>query len=784
MRIPKRLITILATAGLLVWCAATLGARTRKGDRLYAQGHQAEQLKDYDQALDLYEQALATDPADALYQMASRRVRFQSAQGHVDKAQKLRTEGKLEEALAEFGKAYAIDPASPVAAQELQRTLEMIDRDKKRGAGAVKPEERGLTPVAEARREMDERLAAVMSVPELKPLSTTPINVKMNNQPPKVLFETVGNLAGINVLFDPEYAPPNVKTLSVEFKNSTLEDALNYLAMLTRSFWKPVSANAVFVAVDSPQKRNDYEEQVAKVIYINNAGSAGAGGQSELTEIVNAVRTALGTVRSLLPIASQNALIIRGSADQVALAEMLIRNLDRPKAEVVVDVIVMEVNKSRSRTLAATPTSGTSNGINIPVGFTPRNPVSQPGSTTGSTTGSTSTAIALSQIGRISTNDFSTTLPGATLQALMNDNGTKILQSPQVRAIDGMKASLRIGDRVPTASGGFQPLFGQAGAGASSLYSTFNYLDVGVNVDITPKVHGAGEVTLHVELDISNVKDRIDIGGISQPELGQRKITHDIRLKEGEVNVLGGLVQTQETKAVSGVPGLASIPLIRRLFSSEKVDKSESELMIALVPHIIRTPDLDELNYKGIASGNQNTIRLTYAPQRPAAAESAAPATQPAPAAPQPEKTVPPGPPAPAAQVLFSPAAVETQPGGTVILNLQVENATGVFAAPLRIRFDPNVLRLNEVSRGGFLASDGRDIIFTRNILNDTGDASVNLSRMPGNAGISGSGTLVTLTFQVIGKGITTVSAPRLTVQDSRLQPILTASPQVTITVK
>ncbi len=612
----------------------------------------------------------------------------------------------------------------------------------------------------------------------LKPLSATPIDLKMNNQPPKVLFETVGKLAGINVLFDPQYAPANVKQLSVEFKNATLEEALNYLAMMTKSFWKPVSANAVFVAEDSPNKRQEYEEQVTRVFYINNAGS-----QAELGELGNTIRQATNVLR-LYPVNSQNALIARGTADQMALVEMLIRDLDRPKAEVVVDVIVMEVNKSRSRTLAATPVSGTTNGINVPISFTPRNAVSQPGTTTGTT----STAITLGQLGSMGKNDFSTTLPGATLQALMNASGPKLLQSPQVRAIDGMKASLRIGDKVPTASGGFQPMFGQAGTGASSLYSSFTFLDVGVNVDITPKVHGTDDVTLHVELDISNVKDRIDIGGISQPELGQRKITHDIRLKEGEVNVLGGLVQTQETKSVSGVPGLASIPVIKRLFSSEKIDKSDSELLIVLVPHIIRTPDLDALSYKGIASGSQNTIRLTYASRRPAEVEPAAPGAPrtavPAPAIPPTEKSVAPAPPAPPARVVFSPATVEAQQGGTVTLNLQVENAADVFAAPLRIKFDPNVLRVTEVTRGGFLAGDGQEVLFTRNILNDTGDVTVNLSRMPGNSGVSGSGTLVTLVFQVIGKGVTTVSAPQFTIQDSRAQTILTASPQVAITVK
>jgi len=212
-----------------------------------------------------------------------------------------------------------------------------------------------------------------------------------------------------------------------------------------------------------------------------------------------------------------------------------------------VDVIVMEVDRSKTRNLGSSLVSGTTNGLSVAAGFSP------PGAT------SSSSSINMSKLGSLSTNDFSVTLPGATLEALMTDSNSRILQSPQVRAIDNMKASLKIGDRVPYSTGGFQPMFGQATGttGASSLYSSFQYLDVGVNVDITPKVHGADEVSLHVELDISNVKERIDIGGISQPVIGQRKVVHDIRLREGEVNLLGGLVDREQTKSISGLPGLS-----------------------------------------------------------------------------------------------------------------------------------------------------------------------------------------------------------------------------------
>lgn len=761
-----RLAAILATVGLLGWATVALDARTKKGDQAYLQGHLAEEHKDFDGALKFYEDALAQDPGDALYQMASRRVRFQSAQAHVDQAEQMRSEGKLQEALAEYQKAYSIDPSSPIAHQELVRTMEMIEFDRKRTTPAS-PEERGLTPVERARRDTDARLESVMSVPVLKTISPDPIFFQANNQTPRVIIETVCSRAGINVIFDSDTATTiPAKPMSVQFNNASLEEILNYVALQAKLFWKPISTNAVFVTVDNQQKRRDMEEQVTKVFYINNASEA-----ADLQELQRTIMQITAATR-VAPAPSQGALIVRGTADQVALAEMLIRDLDRAKPEVVVDVILMEANRDKSRSLSSTLASAAANGISVPIGYSPR-----AGVTSGGTGGTT-----LNNIGRTSTADFQVTLPGALLEAFMKDSGVRILQSPQIRAVSGKKATLKVGDKVPYSSGGFQPTFGQAGGtGANSLYNSFQFLDTGVNVDITPTVQGTDEVTLHVEITVSNVKDRIDIGGISQPEVVNRNIINDIRLREGEVNLLGGLVQTQETKSVTGVPGLSSIPILKRLFTSESIDKSDNELLIAIIPRIVRAPDLDDLNFKGIAVGGGDTVRLTYAPPKRAAAPAAtAPAITTLPAA------APASPPVPAApaRVVFTPGGVEAASGGAVTVSLAVENVTDLFSAPLRFKFDPNVLRLDDVTRGNFLSGDGRDVLFTRNIQNNTGDVTINLRRNTGMGGLSGSGTLVTLTFQVIGKGVTTVTAPGLAFLDSRGQGILSASPQMNVTIK
>lgn len=810
----KSLAAFLGIAALV----QTLPARTRKGDKLVAQGRLAEAQKQYDEALDLMEQALSEDPADYGYQLLVSRIRFEAGQAHVEKGLKLRNARKAAEALVEFERAYAIDPASSIAEQEIRRTRAILEEEKKKGA-ELKPEDRGLSSADLAKRAAQDRVDRMMAVPELRPLSSRPIDLKMNNQPPKVLFETVAKLAGINVMFDPDI-PAAGKNLSIELNGSTVEQALDYLATLTKSFWKPLSSNTIFVTQDNTTKRRDYEDQVVKVFYLKNVNTA-----QELQEIATDVRTVCD-IRRLFTYTGQNALIVRGEADRVALAEKLIQDLDKPKPEVLIDIMVMAHNVDDSQTLAF----GLTDGINSPIAFngasggsagttttTTNTDTSGSTTTTTGTTGTTGTAtpatggaIALNQIRHLSTGQYSVILPNANFQATLSRSNTRVLQSPQVRAADGAKAILKIGQKVPTASGSFQP--GIGGVGINPLVNTqFQFLDVGVNVEITPKIHGSDEVSLHVDMDISEVDSYTNLGGINQPIVGQRKVTFDVRMKEGEVNVLGGLMQANQSESSSGVPGLSDIPLLGHLFKSRVTDKSLNELVFVLVPHIVRAQELTATNLRGVASGTDTVVKLNYAPRQPqeAAAVAAAPATGPAailsptapatappvtappataPPATAPPATAPPAtapPPPGSARLSFTPAAIEGQLGAAISVPLRIDNAQDLFTAPLRVKFDPKVVRLNDVAPGTLLTSDGKPILpASKNILNDTGEATVTLSRAPGAGGVTGSGTLVTFIFQAVAKGSTPVSITEITLRDSKLQPIPSTAPRVTVTVR
>ncbi len=845
----------MALCGLLILPPAQLVASNRKGDRYWNEARSEEAKGNLDHALQLAEQAYEQDPSDIGYQLELRRVRFEAGDLHVKNGQKLRNAGKLSEALAEFEKAYGIDPASDIAAEEIKRTRAMIQRNEQTPttpqaaaaeaaaeAAAQKEEDKTLTPAELARKQMQERTDSLLPVPVLRPLNPDLMDLRMNNSKPRIIFETWGKLAGINVLFDPEYdTAQTIRTASIDLSRTTLDQGLDQISLVTKSFWKPLSANTIFVTVDNPTKRRDYAEQVVKVFYLSNVTAP-----QEMQEMLTVLRTVVD-VQKVFSFASQNALVVRADADTMALVEKLVSDLDKPRSEVIIDVMVMEVNTTHMQNITAAFSSA---GLTTSAIFAPRPGITTPGiqtassTTTGSTTtttgttatttptttttGTTSTAgtptstnVPLNELGHISSADFSiTNLPGAALEAVLNDSSTKVLQAPQIRAVDNVKASLKIGEKVPTASGSFQP--GVAGVGVSPLVNTqFTYLDVGVNMEILPKVHENNEVSLHIDLDISQVDSYQNLGGISEPEIGQNKETADIRLRAGEVNLIGGIIQKTDTKSTTGIPGLASIPGLGWLFKGVNTEVDRNELVIALIPHIVRGPDITESNLRGVMAGSQQQIKVAYGPQAqvgsapvPVAAIPTAPAAQgttvtpavPPAAAPPPigppatapplgpPATAPPvGPPATAprapggiARISFQPANVETQLGSTVTVTLYGENITDLNSAAAHLRYDPRILRINNVVAGDMpqrgLAANARTEP-SKNILNDSGEADMSIARNAG--GISGNGGLFVVTFQAVGRGTTTVSLGSATLKASNGQAIqVNGPPPLAVNVK
>ena len=768
-----------ALVGLLL-SLLILPAIAESAKSLYNKGRIAEARQNYEQAYDLYKQAYDQKPQDASYRSAYERLRFLAAASHVHRGQLLREAGRLEEALAEFQKAAEIDPSSAIAKQEIQVTNQMIQQAK-----APAPQGAVHQPSV-----LERRLQDASGPVELGAIPNVPINLKITEDT-KVIYETIGKLAGINVLFDPDYTSRRIK---VELNSVSLEDALQIVALESKTFWRAVTPNTIFIAADTPAKRKDVEQSVVKTFYLSNLSQP-----TELQDVVNALRQILEISR-IQPLPSEGAIVVRGTPDQVALAEKLVSDLDKSKPEVVVDVAVLQISKDKKRTLGINPpTSMTVQlqpNVNTATTTTTTNGTTVTNGVNNTTSNSSNGAINLNSLANLNATDFQVTISSANVSALFSDSDTKLIQNPQIRSVDGQKASLKIGDRVPVATGSFQP--GIGGVGINPLVNTqFQYLDVGVNVDITPRIHSNGDVTLKIAMDISSVTSTTNIGGIEQPVIGQRKIEHEVRLREGEANLLGGMLENLDTKSLSGIPGLGQIPLLKYLFGQTQTEHSQTETVFVLIPHIVRRQVLSTLNQEAIDVGTASAISLRRASHsansssaqgmNPSSGAGAVPVPQPAPASSAPAASndaepqlSPRG--GATASFAFDPPAITQHAGSTFTVNVLMNGAQNVYSVPLQLSFDPKLLQVVNVSNGTLLAQDGQIVTVTHR--EDDGTMQVTATRPPGANGVSGQGAVVTLTFMAKAAGQGSLTIARGGARDPAMQALPVNGAAATVTIQ
>jgi len=563
------------------------------GNVAFREGRKAELRKDWDTALVKFERAVQADPGNAQYLIHEKHARTQASLFHLKQGRNLLASGRGDEAAGEFQKAISIDPTNEAAAQELNRLLAAQ-------AAAKRAREESLQEALKAREETPGPAAV-----QLKPLPAEPLAHFRISADSKKVYETLAKLADLNVAFTSDF---QARPLALDLTNVKIEDALRIVAFQTKTFWKPVTANTILAIPDTPANRRDYEDEVLKTVYLSNPLAP-----ADRTAITTALKQVLGLQR-IIDNPDSNAIIIRDTPAKVAAAEKLIRDLDHGKAEILVDVAILEADRNRMRDLGLVP------GTQVTMLFTP-------------SAGTEEGALPLNRLGKLSSRDYSITLPNALATALLSDSHTRILQNPQIRVTDGQTAKLRIGSRIPFATGSFLPSLGGGVTGGGLIASTmFQYQDVGVILDITPRLLASGEVSLHAIIEISSLQATIQVGGLSQPTFGQRRIEHDIRLKEGEVNLLGGLLESKDTITVAGLPGLGQIPILGRLFSGERRERIENEVLVMLTPRVIRLAELPTERGRGLQVGAEPRVPTPEAIPPPEAA---------------PEQPAPPGPPPP-----------------------------------------------------------------------------------------------------------------------------------------
>jgi len=583
-------------AGIAALAALLICTACAPGNVYFQKGRSAELRKDWDTALINYQKAAQTQPANAEYQLREQHARSEAAMFHMEQGKQFLHEQRVPQAIGEFQKATSIDPSNEAAKQELAKLLAKEVADKQ-------AREKGLQQAIKA----SEREAPPGSV-QLKPLPQEPLTHFRISADSKRVYETLCKLAGLNVAFTSDF---QAQPVSLDLNNVTIRNALHILALQTHTFWRVVTANTILVVPNNPANVRDYQTEVLKTVYLDNSLKP-----ADRTAITTALKQILG-IQRIIDNPGSNAIIIRDTPDKVKEAVALIHDLDHGKAEIMIDITVLEADADRVRELGLTPAtvspSGSiTNGLQAGALYNPASPATL-------------------------------VVPSAVANAILNDSASRILQNPEVRVTAGDTATLQIGSRIPYATGSFLPSLGvgggttgQTGGYGGLIASTqFQFQDVGVNVELTPNLLPDGEIAIHAKIDISSVQPSVTIAGVSEPTFGQRKIEHDIRLEEGETSVLGGMLQTTDTTTVSGVPGLGQIPGLKYFFSDTKHEKVQTDVLIMLTPRVVRLP----------GPGPDMEAAATQAPAQPVTKSSNSPAA--APAVPTPHVGPIPAPPSP-----------------------------------------------------------------------------------------------------------------------------------------
>jgi general secretion pathway protein D len=787
--------TLRAFPLLLLGCVAALGSHTAHAQSAKAwdkRGQAAETKQDFDAAYEDYHNATLKKPTDLVFKEHYEHMRFEASMAHVDRGRVLRQNGDLDGAMAQFNRALQIDPGNQAAQQEINSIQDLQTQKQKESPQAM-----------EQMSRQNETLSTIGSITgpvQLKPMSNDPIPAIHMVEDVKVIYQAIGKAAGFNVLFDPDYTS---KRIPVDLNNVSWSDALRIVGTLAGTFYKPVTSNTIFVAANTRQKRTDLDEQAVQTFYLTNASQ-----QNDANEVVVAIRNLLDPSVKIYLVPSQNAIVMRATPDELLFAQKVLNDLDRARPEVVVDVAVLEVNRNVERNL----------GITLPqsITITPQanpNTTTTSGSTTttgGTTTSSTPNPFTLNSLAHLNANNFGVAISGGTVNALLNDADTRILQNPSIRATDGQRAQLKIGQKIPIATGSYNAGV-STGVASIGVQTQFTYIDVGVNIDITPTVHYDREVTLKMKIEVLSQASSVTISGVTEPIIGQRTTDQVITLKDGEPSLLAGIITKQDSLNISGTPGIGEIPFFKYFFTSRDRINDKTEIVFLIIPHIVRESVLSRLNTRPIDTGTGQAFELRHdasitgdseaintAPRPRTSGTSAANAAsamvqqlaqQAQPPIQPPVSTSEPAGVAPGTAsgrpVTFSvvPSTLNQSVGSTFQVAVTLANGQDIFSVPLQMKFNPAVLQLVNVDSGDFLRRDNQ-LVSTSHRDDGAGVVTIATERPPNATGVSGQGSVCTLTFKAIAAGDSELTLVKVGARNSAQANLPAVGSQAVVHVK
>ena len=764
----KRVVALSVVVSFTIALAACAVSRS------FSRGEVAARAGDWDAAVEYYRQAIQDDPDRAEYKIALERATFAAAALHADRGRKAEEEGRHEEALREYRRSSDLDSSNrQIAAKagELERAIrEKIE--------AARPR-----PQIERLREEARKVSAE---PLLNPTSQLG-PVRFNNANARDVLNFIGESTGINVIFDRDFTERQV---TINEDGGTLEGVLQRLMLTNQMFYKVLNDRTILVINDTTAKRTQFEDQVVRTFFLSHADA------TEMNQLLTSIIRIAGmpVQPQFSPNKTANTITVRASAPVMNIIERMLEANDKPRAEVIIDVQIMEISRERAKTYGLNLSQYAIGGF-----FSPEVAPSE-----------STPPFNLNTISQgVSTADFYLSVPTALIRFLESDSRTKVLAKPQLRGTEGQKVSLNLGEDVPIPTTTFTPL--AAGGAATSPLTSFGYRTIGIIVDMTPRVTYDGDIMLDLTLENSARGGDVIIAGQALPAFNSRKVTTRLRLRDGESNLLAGLLREDERRSLQGFPGLLRMPVIQQLFGNNDSTIRQTDIVMLLTPRIVRSHELTATDLAPIYIGPQSNLTLGGGPPpliNPPAAEPAVPPAAPPPGAPQvppgsspiPGFTVlPPAAPAPAAPAPAAPttpptppaavapptpepaaplappppAAPVTQPppaasvarvtlgaapemrigGGPYTVPVSIVGASRLSTVSISISYNPAVLRVRNVQEGTFMRQGGITPAFTQQVDASAGRIDIAITRPGDLTGAVGSGLLAAVLLEPVAAG-------------------------------
>ena len=707
------------TALILILVFAAAACTTLSTD--YRQGVKFEMNQNYEEAVRQYQKAALEHPNEPVYRMALVRARTMACLFYLHEARTLVAQNKRKEAELSYRKCLMFDPQNVMAATELKALL---------------------APPAKAAKNGEKLEGPV----RLKGAGE-PLDLSFRNEVSlRSIFQTLGRVAGVNFLYDDQFRDTN---LAIDLTGKDLQQAINFLCVASKNFSRVIDERTVIIVPDNVQKRMQYELNAIKTFYLSNIDVSDV--QMRLTQMVKTMYK----VPSIQVDKNLNSVTIRDTPQAVALAEKLLRSWDKPKGEVLIEIEIMEVSRLREKNLGIDLSNGA-----LGLSFIPAD---------GSMNADGFFPIKGVDFGDLA--NYQVTIPTALATILAADSDTKIIAQPKIRGLAGEKIEYIVGQKVPIVNSQFAAV----AAGGLNTQPIVNYTlqDIGITIKMTPRIHLEREVTLEIELTVSSIAGT---GTADIPIIANREIKNTVRLKDGETNLLAGLLRDEERRSAGGITGLKDIPLLGYLFSSTKKTIDQSDVVLTITPHILRAIDITEDDLKPLWVDPDNLSGVTGAgavsPAARGAVTAAAQAEEP------PAESEPTG----ASGVYLSPASFEAPRDREFRMNVELSSEQEIGNASLVLTFDPRILKLKDVLEGGGLRQLGEKVPFIKSI--SGGTCTLGFSSPPSGPGFKGRGVLAVLVFTSVGSGQASVAFASATAGSPMGQAVVLETGEATVNIR